>query len=71
MSPQIRGKVRLHAGGIKAGRHSPIPGFVAVNAMHRFGISPPKCASATGSPVCAGWLALAWLGSSEKMKESQ
>src|SRR5216683_4846232 len=50
MSPQIRGKVRLHAGGIKAGRHSPIPGFVAVNAMHRFGISPPKCASATGSP---------------------
>src|SRR5258707_6004265 len=50
MSPQIRGKVRLHAGGIKAGRHSPVPGFVAVNAMHRFGISPPKCASATGSP---------------------
>src|SRR6266478_4091409 len=50
MSPQIRGKVRLHAGGIKAGRDSPIPGFVAVNAMHRFGISPPKCASATGSP---------------------
>src|SRR5229473_7019048 len=50
MSPQIRGKVRLHAGGIKAGRHSPIPVFVAVTAMHRFGISPPKCASATGSP---------------------
>src|SRR6266571_231512 len=35
---------------MKAGRPSPVPSFVAVNAQHKIGISPPKCAGATGSP---------------------
>src|SRR6266699_2390228 len=35
---------------MKAGRPSPVPSFVAVNAQHKIGISPQKCAGATGSP---------------------
>ncbi len=41
-------KCFLAQGWIKAGRRSPEPGFIVVNAPDEFGISPPKCAGATG-----------------------
>jgi len=58
-------------GGVRAGRHSPDPSFVAVNAQHKFGISPPKQAGATGSPRLRRQVDPGAAGVTEKMKEPQ
>jgi len=52
----------LTQGWIKAGRCSPVPGFLAVNARHDFRISPPTYAGAGGLlPFAqAGWRRRAW-----------
>jgi len=64
-------KCVLTQGWIQAGRRSPIPGFVAVNAQHKTGILPPETALAVRATVCTGKLALALPESSEYLKESQ